>query len=97
MLVQAASNRNTIVIDTGLSINQAENLLSAAESHVDFIKFGFGTAFFTGGFERKLALYRASGIRNRIAGLWNGVETITTGIQNQYVRLHRKKYTRRRR
>ena len=41
MLVQAASNRNTIVIDTGLSINQAENLLSAAESHVDFIKFGF--------------------------------------------------------
>jgi len=62
MLVQAASNRNTIVIDTGLSINQAENLLSAAESHVDFIKFGFGTAFFTGGFERKLALYRASGM-----------------------------------
>jgi phosphosulfolactate synthase len=51
-----------IVIDTGLSINQAENLLSAAESYVDFIKFGFGTAFFTGGFEKKLALYRASGI-----------------------------------
>ena len=51
-----------IVIDTGLSINQAENLLSAAESYVDFIKFGFGTAFFTGGFERKLALYRANGI-----------------------------------
>ena len=52
-----------IVIDTGLSINQAENLLSAAESYVDFIKFGFGTAFFTGGFEKKLALYRASGIQ----------------------------------
>jgi phosphosulfolactate synthase len=51
-----------IVIDTGLSINQAENLLSAAESYVDFIKFGFGTAFFTGGFEGKLALYRASAI-----------------------------------
>jgi len=49
-------------LDFRLSINQAENLLSAAESYVDFIKFGFGTAFFTGGFERKLALYRANGI-----------------------------------
>jgi phosphosulfolactate synthase len=52
----------SIVIDTGLSTNQAENLLSAAESHIDFIKFGFGTALFTGGFEQKLALYRASAI-----------------------------------
>jgi phosphosulfolactate synthase len=52
----------TIVIDKGLSTNQAENLLSAAESHVDFIKLGFGTALFTGRFEQKLALYRTSGI-----------------------------------
>jgi phosphosulfolactate synthase len=52
----------TIVIDTGLSINEAENLLSTAESHVDFIKLGFGTALFTGRLEQKLALYRASGI-----------------------------------
>ena len=52
----------TIVIDTGLSLNQAEDLISAAESHVDFIKLGFGTALFTGKLEQKLALYRASGI-----------------------------------
>ena len=52
----------TIVIDTGLSLNQAENLISAAESHVDFIKLGFGTALFTAKLEQKLALYRASGI-----------------------------------
>jgi phosphosulfolactate synthase len=52
----------TIVIDTGLSINEAENVISAAESHVDFVKLGFGTALFTGKLEQKLALYRASGI-----------------------------------
>jgi phosphosulfolactate synthase (CoM biosynthesis protein A) len=34
----------TLVIDTGLSVNEATNLLSKAQSHIDFIKLGFGTA-----------------------------------------------------
>ena len=37
----------TLVMDKGLSVAEAENLLSVAEPYIDFIKLGFGTALFT--------------------------------------------------
>ncbi len=37
----------TMVMDKGLSIEEAKNFLSAASPHVDIIKLGFGTAFVT--------------------------------------------------
>jgi phosphosulfolactate synthase len=37
----------TLVTDKGLSVGQAENLLSVADPYIDFIKLGFGTALFT--------------------------------------------------
>lgn len=52
----------TLVIDTGLSVNEATNLVSKAQAHIDFIKLGFGTALFTGQLEQKLEVYRQSGI-----------------------------------
>jgi phosphosulfolactate synthase len=49
-------------MDKGLSVAEAENLLSVAEPYIDFIKLGFGTALFTRNLERKLMVYRNSRI-----------------------------------
>ena len=52
----------TLVMDKGLSVAEAENLLSVAEPYIDFVKLGFGTALFTRNLERKLLVYRNSRI-----------------------------------
>jgi phosphosulfolactate synthase len=52
----------TLVMDKGLSVAEAENLLSVAEPYIDFIKLGFGTALFTRNLEEKLMVYRDSRI-----------------------------------
>jgi phosphosulfolactate synthase len=52
----------TLVMDKGLSVAEAENLVSVAEPYIDFVKLGFGTAFFTLNLERKLAVYSNSQI-----------------------------------
>jgi phosphosulfolactate synthase len=52
----------TLVMDKGLSVAQAENLLSVAEPFIDFIKLGFGTALFTLNLKQKLLVYRNSRI-----------------------------------
>ncbi len=51
----------THVIDKGLGPHGVEDLLETAGEHVDLVKLGWGTAYVTGGLERKLELYRAFG------------------------------------
>lgn len=48
----------TMVMDKGLSIDEAKNFLSVAGPHVDMVKLGFGTAFVTPNLKEKLAVYR---------------------------------------
>jgi phosphosulfolactate synthase len=48
----------TMVMDKGLSIEEAKNFLSVAGPHVDMVKLGFGTAFVTPNLKAKLAVYR---------------------------------------
>lgn len=48
----------TMVMDKGLSIEEAKNFLSVAGPHVDMVKLGFGTAFVTPNLKEKLAVYR---------------------------------------
>jgi phosphosulfolactate synthase len=52
----------TMVMDKGLSIEEARNFLSIAGPHVDMVKFGFGTAFVTPNLKEKLAVYREYGM-----------------------------------
>lgn len=52
----------THVLDTGLSLRQAEDLLSVAGDHVDIVKLGWGTACVSGGVEAKVALYLDAGV-----------------------------------
>ena len=49
----------TMVMDKGLSVNEAKNFLSVSHPHVDIIKLGFGTSFVTPNLEEKLKVYRS--------------------------------------
>jgi phosphosulfolactate synthase len=49
----------TMVMDKGLSIEEAKNFLSVAHPHVDVIKLGFGTSFVTPNLREKLEVYRS--------------------------------------
>lgn len=52
----------TMVMDKGLSITEAENMLSVASPHIDIVKLGFGTAFVTPNLPEKIKVYQNAGI-----------------------------------
>jgi len=56
------ANGLTMVMDKGLSIEEAKNFLSVAHPHVDIIKLGFGTSFVTPNLKEKLAVYSSFGL-----------------------------------
>ena len=49
----------TMVMDKGLSTEEARNFMSIAHPHVDIVKLGFGTAFVTPNLKEKLEVYRS--------------------------------------
>jgi phosphosulfolactate synthase len=53
------ANGLTMVMDKGLSVEEAKNFLSVAHPHVDIVKLGFGTSFVTPNLKDKLAVYRS--------------------------------------
>jgi phosphosulfolactate synthase len=48
----------TMVMDKGLSVQEAENFMSVCSPHVDLVKIGFGTAYVTPTLKEKLEVYR---------------------------------------
>lgn len=51
-----------MVMDKGLSIEEAKNFLSSSKDHVDLIKLGFGTAFVTPNLREKIEIYQSCGV-----------------------------------
>jgi phosphosulfolactate synthase len=49
----------TMVMDKGLSIQEARNFLSIAYPHVDVLKLGFGTSYVTPNLREKIEVYRS--------------------------------------
>ncbi len=49
----------TMVMDKGLSVEEAANFLSASSPYVDFVKLGFGTSYVTPRLREKIALYQS--------------------------------------
>jgi len=47
-----------MVMDKGLSVQEATNFMSVAHPHVDIVKLGFGTSFVTPNLKEKLKVYR---------------------------------------
>lgn len=49
----------TMVMDKGLSVEEAKNFMSVSHPHVDIVKLGFGTSFVTPNLTDKLEVYRS--------------------------------------
>lgn len=47
----------TMVMDKGLSLNEAENFMSISAPHVDVVKLGFGTSYVTPRLREKIEIY----------------------------------------
>jgi phosphosulfolactate synthase len=58
----------TMVMDKGLSLQAAENMISAAGHLIDFVKLGFGTSLITGKLQDKIKMYKRSGIKVYFGG-----------------------------
>ena len=56
------NNGLTMVMDKGLSLNEAANFIEACGDYVDLVKLGFGTSIVTPKLEEKIDLYKKSGI-----------------------------------
>lgn len=52
----------TMVMDKGLSLEEAKNFISVALPHIDIVKLGFGTSFVTPNLREKIELYRQHNI-----------------------------------
>jgi phosphosulfolactate synthase len=53
----------TMVMDKGLSIRQAEDMVEAGADYIDMVKLGFGTSIFSNQVEEKVKLYHEAGIK----------------------------------
>lgn len=49
----------TMVMDKGLSIEEAKHFMSGAHPHVDIVKLGFGTSYVTPNLREKLDVYKS--------------------------------------
>jgi phosphosulfolactate synthase len=58
----------TMIMDKGLSVRQADDLVSTAADYVDFVKLGFGTGLITNGLPAKIKLYKKAGIKVYLGG-----------------------------
>ncbi len=52
----------TMVMDKGLSLEEARNLLAVGAPYIDVVKLGFGTAFVTPNLREKIDFYRSRDI-----------------------------------
>lgn len=58
----------TMVMDKGLSLRQAEDLIDGAGHLADLVKLGFGTSYTTPKLKEKIALYQSAGIKVYLGG-----------------------------
>lgn len=68
---RSAKPRNegqTMMMDKGLSVREAENFIESAGEYTDYVKFGFGTSIITNRLEDKLKLYKEANIRPYFGG-----------------------------
>jgi len=57
-----------MIMDKGLSLREAENMIQVSGHLIDFVKLGFGTSMITGGLEEKIKFYHNAGIRLYFGG-----------------------------
>lgn len=58
----------TMVMDKGLSLRQAQDLIDTSAPYVDLLKLGFGTSVFTPNVKEKVKLYQEAGMKVYVGG-----------------------------
>jgi phosphosulfolactate synthase len=76
----------TMIMDKGLSLQEAKNLISVAHPHIDIIKLGFGTAYVTPNLREKIELYQSFDIPVYFGGTLFEAFLIRNQF-NDYIRL----------
>lgn len=61
-------NGLTMVMDKGLGVRQAEDMIESAAPFIDIVKLGFGSSMITPNLEKKLDVYRAAKIPVYLGG-----------------------------
>lgn len=57
-----------MVMDKGLSLRQAEDMIHSSEEFIDFVKLGFGTSVITKNLSEKIKLYKDAGLKVYFGG-----------------------------
>ncbi|MEE4116608.1 MAG: phosphosulfolactate synthase [Marinilabiliaceae bacterium] len=79
----------TMVMDKGLSVNEAKDLVSVGSAYIDFVKLGFGTSLLTPGVEEKIDVYRKAGLICYLGGTLFEAYVIR-GLFKDYIKLLKK-------
>jgi len=58
----------TMVMDKGLSLRQAEDMVAIGGEYIDAVKLGFGTSVVSNNVKEKIALYKQAGIKTYLGG-----------------------------
>jgi len=66
--IRSRSHGLTMVMDKGLSIRQAQDLIDSAQEQVDLVKLGFGTSAFYPKLKEKVKVYQDAGIKVYLGG-----------------------------
>lgn len=62
------TNGLTMVMDKGLSVREAEDLMNVGSDYIDYLKLGFGTSVFTPGVKEKIKVYESAGVKTYLGG-----------------------------
>jgi phosphosulfolactate synthase len=79
----------TMVMDKGLSLQEAAGLIETAAHLADFVKIGFGTSAVTANIEKKISLYMEAGISVYLGGTLFEAFYIR-GQEDEYIRTVKK-------
>jgi phosphosulfolactate synthase len=58
----------TMMMDKGLSVQEAANFIESSAPFTDLVKFGFGTGLITDQIEKKIKLFKEAGIKTYFGG-----------------------------
>jgi phosphosulfolactate synthase len=76
----------TMMMDKGLSVQEAANFIESSAQFTDLVKFGFGTGLIANELEAKIRLYKEGGIRPYLGGTLFEV-FIIRGLFEEYRKL----------
>ncbi len=58
----------TMVMDKGISLRQAEDMIDSSSDFIDYVKFGFGTSVISKNLKEKIKLYQKNNIKVYLGG-----------------------------